>query len=451
MVRIAKNRLPALKSVPKLGVPWVVLGVTLLVGAAVWVYGLAAVRAREALQFRSDSRQVRETIVAQMEQQEALLQGAAGFFAAVPHPSRDAFRKFASRLDVQAAPQGRLGIGYSQRLTPGEIPALEQKIRFEGVIGFHVRPTDPRPEVHAIVQIEPANASNSLVLGFDMYTEPVRQAAMERARRSGEPAVTGRVTLLQDAGNPNMPGFLLYVPVYQGGHVPPSPESRHVSLMGFVFASYRAGELLAALLEETGALKVHVEVFEGRTTRRAALLYGTRPRRVPSPRLTETGTITVAQQEWTVRTSDRPGYEGVAGRRLVHLIPVGALALGGLLFGLTSGIVRAREAAERYADEARRAEARARLLARASEALSASLEPDSTLASVTRLVVPEFADWCTLDVASADGEIRRRAVAHVDPEKVRWAEELQERYPPHQNDARGVPHVIETGRSELYR
>ena len=42
------------------------------------------------------------------------------------------------------------------------------------------------------------------------------------------------------------------------------------------------------------------------------------------------------------------------------------------------------------------------------------------------------------------------AVAHVDPEKVRWARELQERYPPDPDAPTGAPEVIRSGRSELY-
>ena len=42
------------------------------------------------------------------------------------------------------------------------------------------------------------------------------------------------------------------------------------------------------------------------------------------------------------------------------------------------------------------------------------------------------------------------AVAHVDPEKVRWARELQERYPPDPDSPTGAPAVIRSGRSELY-
>ena len=48
------------------------------------------------------------------------------------------------------------------------------------------------------------------------------------------------------------------------------------------------------------------------------------------------------------------------------------------------------------------------------------------------------------------GGFENVAVAHVDPEKVRWALQLQERYPPDTDAPTGVPQVIRSGRSELY-
>jgi serine phosphatase RsbU (regulator of sigma subunit) len=42
-------------------------------------------------------------------------------------------------------------------------------------------------------------------------------------------------------------------------------------------------------------------------------------------------------------------------------------------------------------------------------------------------------------------------VAHVDPDQVRWARELQERYPPDYDAPSGVGNVLRTGRSEFYQ
>jgi PAS domain S-box-containing protein len=77
--------------------------------------------------------------------------------------------------------------------------------------------------------------------------------------------------------------------------------------------------------------------------------------------------------------------------------------------------------------ERKRAEARAAFLAHAGEMLDSSLDYRKTLQSVARLVVPEIADWCSISMLNARGEMYRVAVAHSDPEKDRLAQELIER------------------------
>jgi PAS domain S-box-containing protein len=89
-------------------------------------------------------------------------------------------------------------------------------------------------------------------------------------------------------------------------------------------------------------------------------------------------------------------------------------------------------------------------LAEASEVLSSSLDYQTTLGSVTRLAVPEMADWCAVDLATESGILERLAVAHVDPAKVEWAHELQRRFPPNPNSPTGAYKVLRTGQPEFY-
>jgi PAS domain S-box-containing protein len=102
-----------------------------------------------------------------------------------------------------------------------------------------------------------------------------------------------------------------------------------------------------------------------------------------------------------------------------------------------------------YAQE-RALRERMTFLAEASELLSSSLDYNVTLKQLTQLAVPRLADWCAIDMAGENGEIVRLAVAHQDPEKVRWAYELQERYPPKPDDPHGVPQVLRTGEAEFF-
>jgi GAF domain-containing protein len=88
---------------------------------------------------------------------------------------------------------------------------------------------------------------------------------------------------------------------------------------------------------------------------------------------------------------------------------------------------------------------------KAGEALVSSLDYESTLANVARFAVPTLADWCAIDLLEPGAKASRQvAVAHVDENKVRFARELGERYPPDPDAPTGVPNVIRTGQSELY-
>ncbi|MFP2960685.1 PAS domain-containing protein [Myxococcus sp. 1LA] len=97
-------------------------------------------------------------------------------------------------------------------------------------------------------------------------------------------------------------------------------------------------------------------------------------------------------------------------------------------------------------EDQKRATESMRLLAEAGALLSSSsLDYEATLAALTRLAVPSLADWCAIEIAYEDGSTRQVGVAHVDPEKVRYAEELRVRYPPRHEDPSGVLSVIRTG------
>lgn len=84
----------------------------------------------------------------------------------------------------------------------------------------------------------------------------------------------------------------------------------------------------------------------------------------------------------------------------------------------------------------------------AATELSSSLDYEATLKGVAQLAVPRFADWAAIDLVD-DGVLRRLAVAHVDPDKVRLATELAERYPPDPESPNGPWEVMRTGQSQL--
>jgi PAS domain S-box-containing protein len=164
-------------------------------------------------------------------------------------------------------------------------------------------------------------------------------------------------------------------------------------------------------------------------------------------------------------------FPSLAGRGDGHALAVLPLILEGELkgvLGLSFGegmsfsperrqmkITLARQASQaleraRLYERERAARERLTFIAEASELLSSSLDYSATLARLARLVVPRLADWCAVDMLGLDGELERLAVAHEDPDKVSWAYELQERYPPRPDDLHGVSYVLRSGEPEFF-
>jgi PAS domain S-box-containing protein len=100
-------------------------------------------------------------------------------------------------------------------------------------------------------------------------------------------------------------------------------------------------------------------------------------------------------------------------------------------------------------DEAHRASERLRFLKDATEQLSTTLDYELTLQRLVRSVVPIMADWCAVDIVTESNELRRIAVAHVDPEKLQLAQDIADLYPRTPQNSAGTFEMIRTGESGL--
>ncbi|MBV8901476.1 MAG: GAF domain-containing protein [Verrucomicrobia bacterium] len=104
----------------------------------------------------------------------------------------------------------------------------------------------------------------------------------------------------------------------------------------------------------------------------------------------------------------------------------------------------------KHADDALvQSEKTARFLAQVSADLAELTDYQSTLQTIASTSVPAFADWCSIDLPDGKGRVRRLAVTHADPAKVRMVHELSERYPPRMDAPRGVTAVLRTGQAEM--
>jgi len=117
--------------------------------------------------------------------------------------------------------------------------------------------------------------------------------------------------------------------------------------------------------------------------------------------------------------------------------------------GMAMDNARLYETERRAHAAAETATRRMEFLAEASRTLSESLDFETTVANIARLIVPTIADWCAVDIVGDDGVVRRLAVEHVDPAKAERVARLREKYPTRPDADFGVPKILRTGKSEF--
>src|SRR6478735_7622038 len=88
-------------------------------------------------------------------------------------------------------------------------------------------------------------------------------------------------------------------------------------------------------------------------------------------------------------------------------------------------------------------------LAEASQILSRSLDPNTTIAEVARLYVPLICDCCTIDVVE-DGRWRRVAAAHVDDRKRDLVLEIDRRFLSGSQPTKSLAQVAASGEPSLH-
>lgn len=101
-------------------------------------------------------------------------------------------------------------------------------------------------------------------------------------------------------------------------------------------------------------------------------------------------------------------------------------------------------------EQKRREDQNLKFLSEASKILSSSLNYTTTVANVGKRLVPQIADWCSVDILDENGVLQPLVLSHKDPKKIQWIKDLREKGLLKLADSRGLPNVIRTGKAEFY-
>lgn len=341
--------------------PYFVLLTCLLTTSLFAYYVARSAEAKDRTRFSNSVHEINSTIQANLDTYTALAHATTGLFAASHSVEFDEFHRFVQQLELRERYQGIQGLGFVARLRADQRTPFIELLRRQGVKDFHIFPEYERDEYYPIVYLEPLDRRNQAAIGYDMFTEAVRRAAMERARDSGLPAASGRVTLIQEIDEAKQPGFLIYTPVFSNDLTPVTVEQRRAALTGFVYSPFRTGDLFNGILADKRDPNIDFQVFDGPGRSLQTQLFDSSNSAPGSnPRFTAVTSFEVAGRTWSLAFATRPEFDSASGKHLALYTLMGGLFIGFLLFFLTRSQVKARSAAEQAAAELRGSEKRVR-------------------------------------------------------------------------------------------
>ena len=247
-------------------IPWVALTAALALTAAGWI-GLERNRSDEArAQFERRTETAEAAIRSRMLSYEQVLRSGAARIASSPLDLAPGV----ARLHRAPRARGALPRHPVDRLRRARESRGPRRAREAHALRRLPRLRDPpagraRRRFPAVFN-EPFVGRNARVIGFDMYSEPTRRAAMERARDNVDVAISGKVMLAGEAfrgTQAQQPGFVMYVPVfYKEVRTLGRATSATRRSPGFVFSPFRMHDLMRGILDE-GVLQVlDMQVFD---------------------------------------------------------------------------------------------------------------------------------------------------------------------------------------------
>jgi len=213
---------------------------------------------RNSAQLRARATAVASALERRANSGAAYLRAGAALLASVPEIPPDQFARFVSELRLDADYRGAEGIGWAPMVRASQLAAFEARVAADTGRPFRVtpRPDGSQRYLAPITYLQPDTERNRRALGFDMFSDPYRRAAMIEAERTSRPTATEKVVLKQEVDG-QAPGFLIYMPVFEQA---PSGQRR---LSGFIYSPFNASDFLASALELEEAGSQAVRLFDG--------------------------------------------------------------------------------------------------------------------------------------------------------------------------------------------
>ncbi len=217
--------------------------VSAVIGATATVAVHRTETARSQAAFTRDFMEMSSFVERRIAQDIAFLTATRAFLQTRAETvSRAEFETFVNGLGLNRPSIGLQGVGFALILPAGAEAHVAAQIDAEYGTDRGIWPKTDQALRTAVVLQEPNEPRNRAAVGFDMYTEPTRRAAMNAAMADPDAVATGPLILMQDIEPTPQTGILIYL------YLPPQGR---VGEGGFVYSPIRLGDLFQAALDRS--------------------------------------------------------------------------------------------------------------------------------------------------------------------------------------------------------
>ena len=207
--------------------------------------------------FLKDSDSVVSKISDKLQLVGITLHGFRGIYEIKENVTREDFKKYYYSVQNSKKLSGVQAIGYQFETADKQVFVKSiDELKSLGLLKRDLPVIDDDGKYRFIFYIEPTDERNTVALGYDMYSNPIRREAINKSYVNDSPSMSGTVTLVQEITKQKQHGFLLYLPVYKYGTNPSTLEERKNSSIGVVYAAFRANDFLAESISDSKNLHV---------------------------------------------------------------------------------------------------------------------------------------------------------------------------------------------------
>jgi two-component sensor histidine kinase len=230
--------------------------------AAITALSVFAIESNARARERAVMREYAQGVAAALDRSGAgftsYLRAGAALFASVDEVSPATFDSFVRALKLNTEYSGAEGIGWIPVIEARDLDAFLARTRASqpAYPDIFPAPASTTSRVAPVAMFAPETALNRRALGYDMYSDAARAAAMAEAELTLRPAASGRIVLRQETSG-TAPAFAIYMPVFR---MVAGEERR---LAGFVYTPFRAREFLDAAIDREGQGRFGVRLYDG--------------------------------------------------------------------------------------------------------------------------------------------------------------------------------------------